>query len=137
MNIGPLLRNPFLKLVDELHQGLAQVGYADIRPAHGNVFQFIGKEGARLTAMADKAQMTKQSMSYLVEDLEKMGYVERMPDKSDKRAIIFRLTRKGWAASNKAEAIIANIQKEWTAKLGETEMNRLETLLVKLNKAIE
>jgi len=137
MNIGILLRTPFQKLVEELHKGLASEGYGDIRPAHGNVFQFIGKNGARVTQMADKAQMTKQSMSYLVEDMERMGYVLRMADETDKRAVIFKLTKKGWAASSVAEKIIAQIEKDWTKRIGKKEMAILGKGLKQLNEALK
>ena len=79
MNIGILLRAPFQQLVDEIHDNLAKAGYPEVRPAQGIVFQFIGKKGARLTELAAKAQMTKQSMSYLVEYLENAAMLkERM-----------------------------------------------------------
>src|SRR5450755_2302934 len=106
MNIGILLRTPFQQLVDEIHDNLAREGYPEVRPAQGIVFQFIGKTGARLTELAAKAQMTKQSMSYLVEYLEKEGHVERADDETDKRAKIFRLTKKGWKVVAIAEKSI-------------------------------
>lgn len=135
MNIGILLRTPFFRLVEEIHEELARKGYPDIRPAHGNVFQFIGKNGARMTDMAEKAQMTKQSMGYLLNYLEECGYVERKPDERDKRAVIFALTAKGWDVVNAAEEAIAGIQKKWEAVLGESDYQRLVNILGKLYQA--
>ncbi len=133
MNIGILLRTPFLKLVDEIHETLAQKGYPEIRPAHGVVFQFIGKEGARLTDLANKAQMTKQSMSYLLEYLEKEGHVERGGDESDKRALIFRLTKKGWKVVSIAEQAIQNFESSCKKKLGAIKYKQLLKLLEEMN----
>jgi DNA-binding MarR family transcriptional regulator len=132
MNIGILLRTPFQSLVERIHSDLAAKGFEDVRPAHGNVFQFIGKNGARITTMAEKAQMTKQSMSYLVEYLEDRGYVERKQDPNDKRAVIFCMTAKGWRATKVAEQSIQDLQNEWREKLGakkfDTLVNSLEEL---------
>jgi len=136
MNIGILLRSPFNKLVEEIHEELARRGHPEIRPAHGTVFQFIGKHGARITDMAEKAHMTKQSMSYLVEYLEERGYVERRPDETDRRAMLFSLTKKGWKVVDAAEKAIANVQKDWEKRMGKSAYRQLTELLARLNDAI-
>ena len=137
MNIGILLRTPFHRLVDELHEELAKHGYPEIRPAHGNVFQFIGKKGARITDMAERAQMTKQSMSYLVYYLEELGYLQRKEDPSDKRALIFALTEKGKKVEDVAETAIASIQKKWEKSIGKKDYVKLFSLLSKLNETLK
>ena len=136
MNIGILLRKPFQQLVDEIHEDLAMEGYPEIRPAHGVVFQFIGKEGVRLTELAAKAQMTKQSMSYLVEYLEKEGHVERAPDETDNRAKLFRLTKKGWKVVDIAEKAISNFETKCKKKMGAQRYNQLVSLLKELDTSL-
>lgn len=136
MNIGILLRTPFQQLVDEIHENLAREGYPEVRPAQGIVFQFIGKTGARLTELAAKAQMTKQSMSYLVEYLEKEGHVERADDETDKRAKIFRLTKKGWKVVAIAEKSIGNFEANCRKKMGIAKYNQLVRLLKELDDAL-
>ena len=137
MNIGILLRTPFQCLVERIHADLAAKGYEEIRPAHGNVFQYIGKNGARVTTMAEKAQMTKQSMSYLVEYLEERGYVERKADPDDKRAVIFYITKKGWNVVALAEQSIKNLQNEWAEKLGRKKFDAMTSALSELNTLIK
>lgn len=136
MNIGILLRTPFENLVERIHSDLAKNGFADIRPAHGNVFQFIGRNGARITTMAEKAYMTKQSMSYLVEYLEERDYVERKADPDDKRAVIFCLTTKGWKAVKIAEQSIQDLQNEWRERLGNKKFDAMTSALGDLNELI-
>ena len=94
-NVGVLLREPFLALTEQVHERLAEAGYPEIRPAHGTVFQFLDDEGTRVSVLAERAQMTKQSMAELVAHLEAHGYVERVPDPSDRRAKLVRATRRG------------------------------------------
>jgi DNA-binding MarR family transcriptional regulator len=132
-NFAELLHGPFQTLVDELHEGLAEAGYPDIRPAHGNVFGHIRKEGSRLTELAERAQLTKQTMGYLVDYLEERGYVERGPDPLDKRAKIVSLTGEGRRVVRTASKIIDRIEARWAELLGEGCMEQLRELLSQLN----
>ena len=137
MNIGILLRTPFQTLVERIHVDLAKNGFEEIRPAHGNVFQFIGRNGSRITAMAEKAQMTKQSMSYLVAYLEERSYIERKADPEDGRAIIFCLTPKGRKVVDIAEQSIQHLQGEWKEQLGTKKFDNMVSSLQDLNEIVK
>jgi DNA-binding MarR family transcriptional regulator len=128
-NVGILLRAPFQEVVRRVSAGLADAGFEDIRPAHTAVFQHIEADGSRLTTLAERAQITKQSMSYLVDDLERRGYVERRPDPTDRRATLICLTQRGWDEVRAALAIIAALEEEWTRELGEERMEQLRDTL--------
>ena len=73
---------------------LRERGHTGLQPSHQVVFASLGPDGARLTDLASRAGMTKQAMGQLVDDLEALGYVERIPDPCDGRAKIVRLTAK-------------------------------------------
>jgi DNA-binding MarR family transcriptional regulator len=135
-NLGDQLRDPFLAMVDHIHRRLAERGHPDVRPAHGNVFQFIDADGTRVSELAARARMTKQSMGELVAHLEAGGYVERAPDPTDRRAKLVHLTKRGWEAYPIAREAIAEVEAEWTRRLGETKMRRLRALLGELNEAL-
>jgi DNA-binding MarR family transcriptional regulator len=132
-NIGILLRGPFQEIVKRIAGGLAEAGFDDIRPAHTAVFQHIKAEGSRLSELAERAQMTKQSMGYLVDYLEQQGYVERRADPTDRRASLIFLTDRGWAEVREALSIIAGIEQEWARQLGKRRMEQLRELLIELN----
>ena len=83
------------------------------------VFENIG-EGRRVSDLAERAQVTKQSMAQLVEYLERNGYVERIPDPADRRAKIVRLTPHGRASAEAAGAILEEIYADWLRLLGPT-----------------
>lgn len=131
-NIGILLRAPFQELVARIADGLAAAGFDDIRPAHTAVFQHIKAEGSRLSALAEAAQITKQSMGYLVDDLERLGYVERRPDPTDRRAALICLTERGWEEVETALRIIAEVEDDWAKRLGRSRMRELRALLSEL-----
>src|SRR5438094_9336389 len=83
-------------LAEELIQNLAERGYTDVRAGHAAVFMHIDRRaGTRLTELARRARMTKQGMMLLVDDLERRGYVRRVPDPEDGRAKVVRLTARG------------------------------------------
>ena len=128
-NIGILLRDPFQEVVRRVSAGLADAGFDDLRPAHTAVFQHIEAGGSRLTDLAERAQITKQSMGYLVDYLEQRGYLERRPDPSDRRAALISLTERGWEQIRAALGIIATLEEEWGSRLGERRMEQLRDLL--------
>lgn len=119
-------RAPLIRLMDvafdgfiaELDRRVAATAYSDIRVTHGCVFGTIDPEGTRLTDLAERAHMTKQSVGEVASDLEQRGYVERVPDPSDGRAKIIRLTERGRDAQAVGRGLIDEIEAEWAELFG-------------------
>lgn len=130
--LGALLRIPFQAIVARIHEGLVVAGYPDLRPAHLVVFQQMRPEGVRLTELAESAQITKQSMGYIVDHLEEQGYVERVPDPADRRAKIIRLTERGKDVERAAREILRGIEAEWGRHLGKERLRQLRETLTDL-----
>ncbi len=128
-DLTTLMEGAYAAVIAEVHRQLDAAGFADIRPAHGKVFQTIGQDGNRITDMADRAQITKAAMVELVDYLERGGYLERRPDPSDGRAKIVQLTGRGWDAVRVAAAAIAHAEARWTAHLGNRNMGILRRAL--------
>jgi DNA-binding MarR family transcriptional regulator len=133
-NLGALLRDAFRELAEHVHARLAEQGHPHIRVAHGNVFQFLDDEGTRVSVLAERAQMTKQSMGELVAHLEAHGYVERVPDPGDRRAKLVRVTASGQATYPLARAAIAEVEARWAERIGEAKLRRLRELLEELDR---
>ena len=132
-NLGRLLREPFQEMTEHIHARLAEQGHPQIRVAHGNVFQFLDDDGTRVSDLAARAQMTKQSMGELVAHLETHGYVERVPDPSDGRAKLVRPTASGQAVYPLAVQAIAEVEARWAERIGELKLRRLRRLLEELS----
>lgn len=130
-HIATLLRIPYRALVRELYRRLAAEGY-ELQPAHSSVFPNLRDGPAHSTELADKAQITKQSMGYLLDALENRGFVERIRDERDGRAKLVRLTPRGEEAERAATRIIGEIESEWARLLGERDMARLRAILERL-----
>jgi len=140
--LGSLLRLASQTMTERLAAWLARSKYAGIQPAHSAAIQPLwgAPEGARITALARAARITKQSMSALVSDLEAGGYVERIPDADDARATRVRLTARGRAYGRAVRDFARSIEAEWAERIGneriaglrETlELLRTEVLLAK------
>ena len=113
-----LLDAGFDAFSEELARRLAQTPYNDIRATHGCVFGTIEPEGSRLTDLAERAHMTKQTVGEVATELERRGYLERAPDPSDGRAKIIRLTERGREAQALGREIIDEIEQEWAERFG-------------------
>lgn len=135
--IGALLRIPFQQTVERVFQRLQEEGYTDLRPAHFVVMQHMRPEGVRITELAHRAQMTKQSMGALVDYAEERGYVERTPDPNDGRAWLIRLTPRGRETEQIARAAIGELETEWAQYLGEERFSLLRSTLEDLVTFVE
>ena len=135
--IGALLRIPREAALRQVVEGLEAAGFGDVRPAHFTVFQHMPPEGIRLTGLAEAALLTKQSMGYLVDDLESLGYVERVPDTIDRRAKVVRLTPRGRAVEETVRGVIRKMEEDWAARMGQEEYQHLTRLLRTLISLLE
>ena len=113
-----LLSIAFDDFCEDLERRLAETPYSDMRISHGCVFGNIDPEGTRLTDLAERARMTKQSVGEVTSDLEQRGYVERVPDPSDGRAKIIRLTERGRDAQALGLGLIDELEQEWAEQFG-------------------
>jgi DNA-binding MarR family transcriptional regulator len=134
--MGVLLREPFRIGSELLHEHFAAHGHPDVRAPHGNVMQFLDNEGTRVSDLARRAQITKQSMAELVAHLERHGYVERVPDPNDRRAKLVRPTAKGLELHGVAGAFISELEDRWGRRLGRAKMRQLKELLGDLNRVV-
>jgi DNA-binding MarR family transcriptional regulator len=126
-----------LRLVEETLRGrvyarMAEFGFPDIRPAHSSLLRNVAEAGSRVSDLAERAQMTKQSMGYLADSLAAAGYVTVEPDPADGRAKLVRLSEKGRAASEALVKISAETEAEFARLIGKAEMAELRRLLEQL-----
>ena len=135
--IAALLRVPYQAVVARVTRRLAEE-FPGLRPAHLIVLQTLDHppEGTRLTELAERAQITVQSMGELVDALERHGYVHRIPDPADRRAKLICYTDSGWAAHERGGEIVLDVQAEWAGLIGPARFEELVALLRELNRAL-
>ena len=132
--MGLLLFIPYRALEGRVFAALAAAGFDDFTPAQARVCQRIGPDGTRLTELAQAAQVTKQTAGFLVDQLERAGYVERTPDPTDARARLVRVAARGAQAVPVGAAVIAEIEADWTTHLGSKRMAQLRQTLNRLRE---
>ena len=132
LNVGLLLFIPYREMETRVFAALAAAGFDDVTVAQGRVMQRIGPDGTRLTELAAAAQVTKQTASFLVDQLERAGYVRRTADPTDARARLVHVAERGLAARPVAEAAVAEVEQEWRAHLGARRWSALRDALTRL-----
>ena len=115
---------------------LVASGHPDVRPPHGNVFQYLDDEGTRVSVLAERAHVSKQAMAQLVAHLEEHGYVVRVPDPRDGRAKLVRATDRGREVFGVAREVVAGIEARVGERLGDAKLRQLRTLLEELDAAL-
>ncbi|BDU07030.1 MarR family transcriptional regulator [Nocardia cyriacigeorgica] len=130
--LGLLLFLPYRAIENRVFAALAEAGYRDITLAQARIVQRIAPGGIRLTELAEQAQVTKQTAGFLVDQLERAGYVERVPDPTDGRARLVRLSARGQQATSVANAVAAEVENEWADYLGPRTTEQLRRALTRL-----
>jgi DNA-binding MarR family transcriptional regulator len=130
--IGALLAIPTQVIGRRVAAAVVEHGFTDYRPTYQPVFQWCRPEGSRLTELAERVGVTKQSMGEIIDVLEQRGYVERVPDPTDGRAILFRRTPRGWEVNRIAHQVVEQVQQEWAQALGQERFTSLLDTLQQL-----
>ncbi|HSE10283.1 MAG TPA: MarR family transcriptional regulator [Nocardioidaceae bacterium] len=132
-NTGLLMFIAYRAMDSRVLEALNAAGF-EVTLAQVKVFQRIGAEGSRLTDLAEQARVTKQTAGFLVDELERAGYVERRPDPRDARARLICIAPRGMEAVEVAAGVVAEVEAEWTAHLGARDMKHLRQSLIRLRE---
>jgi DNA-binding MarR family transcriptional regulator len=127
-NTIAMLGRAYSLLGFQIVDGVVGAGFPQ-KPSHSAVFAQISPEGTRLTELARGANVTPQAMGELVDELEELGYVERRPDPTDRRAKLIVLTPRGHQCIAAGIATIQGIEERIDQILGPKEHAQLRRLL--------
>jgi DNA-binding MarR family transcriptional regulator len=140
-HIGLLLVQTARHFQAEVVRRLEAAGLVGLRLPHAQVSGYIEADGSRLTDLAREARMTLPAMMELVDDLERLGYAERRPDPTDRRAKLVTLTELGWEAMRLAQGVIAELEAEYARAVGRKRFDgfaaTFEALLTELDARAE
>jgi DNA-binding MarR family transcriptional regulator len=113
-----LLRDAHHAVDAEVRAALASHGFGEILPGHYLVLRNLGEDGARPRELAARAVVTRQAITKVVADLERLGLVRRDPDPADGRGVIVRYTDRGLAGLRVARNRILALEDDFAAKVG-------------------
>jgi DNA-binding MarR family transcriptional regulator len=91
---------------------------AQVGAAHVHITRHLELRGTRLTALAQRAGMSKQAMGDLVDQCAAWGLVTREPDPRDARARLVKFTPAGLAWLQAFREAVAQAQEEFRREVG-------------------
>ncbi len=123
------------RLLDEAAlERVARVrGAPRLRRSHTSLLPHIDLDGTRITDLAERVGVTKQAVSQLVDDLEGMGVLARVPDPDDARARRVVFTELGRQGLLDGLAVLAAMEEELAGAIGEKPMLELRTALLSIH----
>jgi DNA-binding MarR family transcriptional regulator len=116
-------------LQDEMFGRLAADGHPDIRPRHGAVLAYLDEAGTRATELAALSGRHKQVVGTLVDELEALGYVERLADPDDRRAKLIVPTPRGIDQMVKSDAIMREVEARFARILPDGDFDAFKSAL--------
>lgn len=116
----------------ELTQHLHEHGHTAVRAKHGAVFANIDRGGTRASVLARRAGIGRPAMGELIDELERLGYVERRPDPGDRRAKLVVPTPAAIELTRIVHELNRRLEARYRRKLGSADYatfrSALETL---------
>jgi DNA-binding MarR family transcriptional regulator len=104
-------------------------------PLDASLFILLARGGARLTELAARLNTSKQALVFVVDRLERDGYLVRVADLEDRRAKRIQLTQAGRQVAQHSHAALRRIERRWRAHAGD--WGRLRATLADLATARE
>ncbi|WP_328646963.1 MarR family transcriptional regulator [Amycolatopsis sp. NBC_00348] len=133
-DLGVLAGRLLFAVQRELFTTLAARGFGDLNPRHGAVLAYLDPAGVRATELSRLSGQHKQIVGTLVDELEALGYVERRPDPSDRRAKLIRPTVRGLDQMRTADAIMADMQRRHAQRLGAEDYARFKRMFTDITE---
>jgi DNA-binding MarR family transcriptional regulator len=108
---------------------LARRGYIDFPFASASLLWLLDEGGTRSTTLAQRAGITKQAMSQQVKQMELQGYLEQVPDLSDTRAKVVRMTPRGESVKAACAEVREELNQAIAKRVGKGKAREMEANL--------
>jgi DNA-binding MarR family transcriptional regulator len=116
--LGVLAARLLFAFQDELYARLAVAGHGGLTRLHGAVIAHLDEHGTRATELARRSGRHKQVVGRIIDELQTLGYVERLPEPGDRRAKRIVPTERGRDVIRVSDEIIGDIERRLSAQLG-------------------
>jgi DNA-binding MarR family transcriptional regulator len=127
--LGILAAGLLFAVQDHLYARLEEAGYGNVTRAHGSVIAHLDQDGTRASELARRSGRHRQIIGRIVDELEELGYVERRPEKKDRRAKLVVPTERGRALMRFSDSVIDELEQEQRDALGMREFERFRRTL--------
>lgn len=129
-NLGFLLAKASQRWNELLAEAFDEHGFPDVRPSYGSVLlPLFEEDGLRMGEIAERARLSKQTMTTMVRLCERDGLVLRERDAEDGRAFRIYLSDRAKAFRPVAKAVLHEIDHRVLVALGERQKAALARAL--------
>src|SRR6476660_2885497 len=136
-NIGSLLKKIYRVYCIELIKELQSSGFNDLRPSFLEILMFLTEnDGPSIKIIGKACGLKKQTMTSHLNELEKRGYINRAVSEHDKREQLVHLTDYGEKFKLNLLQVTNDLERQYTTKLGEVELDRVELMLDNLYREL-
>ncbi|SHG72636.1 DNA-binding transcriptional regulator, MarR family [Chryseolinea serpens] len=111
---------------------LAKEGFDDFKMVYMPVLMNISPEGSNNTELASHARVTKQAMSKVAQELQKLGYIKAKADPRDKRSTTITLTDRGKRLVIKVRLSICSLTEEYRGMFKAADFDKATEILKKI-----
>jgi DNA-binding MarR family transcriptional regulator len=134
--IGTLMRICWQWVHEEVFRRLLSAGYTELSPAHQAVFRYPTPDGAQPSQLAQRLQVSKQSVNDLLRDLESLGFLTREEVRGDGRARVIRLTPDGRALEDTVHRELQLAEERIASILGSQRFEEYRKMTVEIVEAL-
>ena len=118
-NVGFLLAKASQRWNELLQRGFAAAGFPEVRASYGSLLvPLFEEDGLRQGELAQRARLSKQTLTTMARALESDGLIERRPDPSDARATLVFLTPHARRLRPVAERVLGELDARVAASVG-------------------
>jgi len=129
-NLGFLLAKAAQRWNELLAERFAREGFPEVRPSYGSLLvPLFEQDGLRMSELATRARLSKQTMTTMVRLLERDGLVRREPDPGDGRATRVYLTTRSRSFEPVVERVLGQLDALVRSRVSTNDLDRLRAML--------
>lgn len=124
-HLAALLHRTFAAVEHQVRQGMGARGYP-IEQVYLPIVRNLPPEGARISEIAQRAGLAKQTVGPLVRELQRRGIIRVVQDPTDRRAKLVRFTPLGLRGLKAGLDAVAAVEQRCRRVLGAKRFERLK-----------
>jgi DNA-binding MarR family transcriptional regulator len=129
-NVGYLLAKASQRWNELLYERFRREGFKEVRPSYGSIIlPLFEEDGLRMGELAERARLSKQTMTTMIRLVERDGLVRRQRDPEDRRAFRVYLTAQARSFRPVAESVLRELDELLEEQLSQAELSTLKMSL--------
>ncbi len=122
---------------DRIQSHLHALGYEDVPAAAVSLLPLLEGKGVRPVTLASKLKISKQAVQQSLKPLEQSKYVETVPDPSDGRGKLVKLTESGETLLLTMHKVKQSVQDELRGQIGKKTFRKMEESLNEIEAILD